>query len=787
MIGKIYWSNTKLSTKYMTVINVLTIIILTCNFLAMPIQNKICDKKLLIIPIMFNLILSIMAVIAIIFYSFVFKRKEKYIFLLFYISIAMELIAKISIFISSEKNEFGIFCLGIAFRGIILSLFLVKNSKVAIFKKLTVFNINYFLGFICMSITLIVIEAKKIISIDYSTASLLYSIIFFLLGSCIIKCFIESIKNEDIICSIITLSLIFMCFRFLYQTAHVFYDDINYIGQNSIISEVLLFLSLVTVISTVFIELLVSNKRLKASEEDLNVFYKVVNESNYNKVYIYEKENLIYANAKAKLEANVNLMDEDYLLKLQENIKSNTPAEERKELRKFFSKKKNVTVEIEDNLGNKYNVSHQNIKRVKNNKKLSKDVDVYNVQDKAEIQSNNEILELNKNKFELINKNIEEIVIVTDEHFKITYVNNYCTKAIGFDIETMLEKDISNYLIKNKIEFLLENLSDDIENRWFNDSIITNTGEYKNIKVKMDKLLDKNGKIISYVFVINSNNYEEELEKINIKMQEIENGNITRKESFINLSHELRTPIHILYSSIQLLNNQKEDLPPIEFIKFYEKYERVIRQNTKRMLKIVNNIIDISKLEAGFVDLDLKICNIVSLVEEISMSILPYTSNKGINLVFDTNIEERFIFCDAEKIERIFLNLLSNSIKFTEKDGEILVDIDSNDKWIIIKVRDNGCGIPLYMHDKIFDRFSQVKESMAKNPNGSGIGLSLVKSLVELHNGEIKINSELEFGTEFIVYLPNISEEEHEENIKNKNIVAPALFSNLVVEFSDIE
>lgn len=781
MIKKNCWENAKISTKYICIINIIILIVLSYNFLSMPITPLKHSRGALFLPLIFNLILAIMAVIVIIFYNFIFKRKEKYIFLLFYISIAIELMAKIANYLYFDDVQFGFFCLGTALRAIILSSFMIRDSK--IFKKLTTFSIPSFLGFIFLNSMLIIIELKNLVVFDYSTAYIIYAIIFCLIAGCIIKCFIETIKNNDTICGIITLSLIFMIFKFLYQIIHVLQKDMAYMKQNAALSEILLFFSLLTIVSTVFIELLDSNKKLMMTQEDFNIFYRIVNENNYSKVLIYENGKMQYANTKARIEGNIELNKKDYFLKLEEYNQKNISEEKIDQLKKIFLKKQDVTVYVRDKLGKEYDVVYQNIKRERSNT----NVDIYTIQNKSEIQYAKELIEINKSKFDFINKNIEEIIIVTDNEFKITYVNNYCKRAIGFDFESMKDKHIAEYLIKNKKEFFLESLNHEIADRCFDERILTQEGEYKNIKVKMDNVLDMKGNIISHVFVINSNNYEERLKELNIKMKEIEDGDLTRREIFVNLSHELRTPIHILYSSMQLLNNQKEDLSAHEFIGFYEKYEGVIRQNTKRMLRIVNNIIDISKIESGFVDLDLKIYNIVDLIEEISMSIIPYTKTKEINLIFDTNIEERFILCDPEKIERIFLNLLSNSIKFTDKNGDVFVNVDSNEDWITIKVRDTGCGIPKNMHTSIFDRFTQVKESLAKNPNGSGIGLSLVKSLVELHSGRVKINSELESGTEVIVCLPNISDDENEKNTNNKKISDTTLVSNLSVEFSDIQ
>jgi len=229
-----------------------------------------------------------------------------------------------------------------------------------------------------------------------------------------------------------------------------------------------------------------------------------------------------------------------------------------------------------------------------------------------------------------------------------------------------------------------------------------------------------------------------------------------KTEFFSNLSHELRTPLNVILSALQLLDmitigsasNDKE-------IKF-KKYSNIMKQNCYRQLRLVNNMIDITKLDAGFFELDLQNCNIVNIVESVTLSVAEYIKSKSIELIFDTDIEECIISCDPEKIERAILNLLANSIKFTKPGGSMTVNMYDKGKNIIISIKDTGIGIPADKLDIIFDRFRQVDRSLTRNQEGSGIGLSIVKSLVELHNGTISVFSEYGKGTEFIIVLPVI-------------------------------
>ena len=185
------------------------------------------------------------------------------------------------------------------------------------------------------------------------------------------------------------------------------------------------------------------------------------------------------------------------------------------------------------------------------------------------------------------------------------------------------------------------------------------------------------------------------------------------------------------------------------------KYIDSMKLNSYRLSKLINNIVDISKIEAGFFKLNLSNNNIVEVVEEIVMSVTTLTESKGLNIIFDTDIEEKIIACDTEKIERIVLNLISNAIKFSDEGDEIFVDIKDKNEFVEISVKDNGIGIEDEYLDMIFDRFKQVDKSLSRNTEGTGVGLSLVKSIVELHGGSIYAESEFGKGSKFTVMLPS--------------------------------
>ncbi|MBZ9685728.1 HAMP domain-containing histidine kinase [Clostridium estertheticum] len=260
-------------------------------------------------------------------------------------------------------------------------------------------------------------------------------------------------------------------------------------------------------------------------------------------------------------------------------------------------------------------------------------------------------------------------------------------------------------------------------------------------------------------------------------------ANKEQGEFLVNISHELKTPLNVIFSTAQLfdmycksgsLDDKKESI-----IRYIES----MKLNSYRLSKLINNIVDISKIEAGFFKLNLSNNNIVQVVEDIVMSVTTLTECNGLQIIFDTDIEEKIIACDTEKIERIVLNLMSNAIKFSDDGDEIFVDIKDKSEFIEISVKDNGIGIEDKNLSMIFDRFKQVDKSLSRNTEGTGVGLSLVKSIVELHGGSIYVESECGKGSKFTVRLPS-KKVLHESILYNNEVKSQN--QNIRVEFSDV-
>ena len=286
------------------------------------------------------------------------------------------------------------------------------------------------------------------------------------------------------------------------------------------------------------------------------------------------------------------------------------------------------------------------------------------------------------------------------------------------------------------------------------------------------------------------NSQVSDFKKLKIKYKEIKEVEKAKGQFFANLSHEIKTPINIIYSCVQLLDINKKDSESALW-NAYNKYDNTIKQNCYRLLRLVNNLVDMTKIDSGYMNLSFVNYEVVSLVEDIILSIVPYVESKNINVLFDTYIEELEIRCDPESIERVILNLLSNAVKFTNNNGNIFVLMDADDKYVTIRIKDDGVGISEEVQEEIFKRFVQEDKSFNRKKEGSGIGLALVKSLVELHDGQVYLEKGTKKGSEFVVKLPNVRiEKEKEKENENDNKIIDVdnkpLVQKIHIEFSDI-
>ncbi len=307
---------------------------------------------------------------------------------------------------------------------------------------------------------------------------------------------------------------------------------------------------------------------------------------------------------------------------------------------------------------------------------------------------------------------------------------------------------------------------------------------YKSKKLKKNKSYNSKYKLSEIIeddiYIYSKDTYG----KNNILLKEALEYSNLKTEFLSNMSHELRTPLNGIFSSIQLFKVYLDNEDNLKSKEKLYNYVNIMKQNCYRLLRLINNLIDSTKIDAGFLSLNMHDQDIICIIINICNSIKNYIESKDLIFTYHSTITSKIMSCDAEKIEQIILNLLSNAAKFSKPHGKIQLNISENNGNLIISVKDNGIGIPKEKQRIIFNRFRQVQPLMNRNHEGSGIGLSIVKSLVEMHNGEISVISEENVGSEFIVEIP-ILQNKNCNYSENKQINLNPI-EKIYMEFSDI-
>ncbi|RBW67495.1 sensor histidine kinase [Bacillus taeanensis] len=227
-----------------------------------------------------------------------------------------------------------------------------------------------------------------------------------------------------------------------------------------------------------------------------------------------------------------------------------------------------------------------------------------------------------------------------------------------------------------------------------------------------------------------------------------------RQEFFANISHELRTPITYLDGYANLL---KEGLYQSEEEK--QQYVTIIQQESKRLIQLINDLFNLAKMEEGRFELNFEEVNIVEAAENVVSKIVLKATQKNLSLYLEAEDDLPSVYGDGLRIEQVFINLLENSIHYTEQGFiRLRISMKANDTAAII-VEDTGIGIPEEELSQIFERFHRVEKSRSRNHGGSGLGLAIVKKLVELQKGEIRVTSKVGKGTRFEILLPVIKGE----------------------------
>ncbi|WP_292487077.1 PAS domain-containing sensor histidine kinase [Methanohalobium sp.] len=363
----------------------------------------------------------------------------------------------------------------------------------------------------------------------------------------------------------------------------------------------------------------------------------------------------------------------------------------------------------------------------------------------------NKLVESEK-RFRTLVEQAVDAIIVHDFDGDIIYVNELACEDLGYTKSELLSMNITD-IDPNAIDIDIarekywDNLSPNSSHR-IETSYKCKDGTVYPVEVKITRIdLDGEPAIIGFSRDISVRKVAED-NLINAKL-EAESANQVKTEFIANVSHELRTPLtSVIGFSNVLLNGKLGELNVHQ-----EKYLNKIYNSGQNLLDLVNDLLDLSKIESGNFKIDWNKVDIHKLIDEQISTLYPFVSEKGLNLDKKFYSDMRYIYADELKLKQVIYNLLYNAIKFTN-EGSIDIKVNQTKNDYKFSIIDTGVGIPENKQQEIFESFKQVDSSSTRRYSGTGLGLTLAKRLVEMHGGDIEVESELSSGSKFTFTIP---------------------------------
>lgn len=313
-------------------------------------------------------------------------------------------------------------------------------------------------------------------------------------------------------------------------------------------------------------------------------------------------------------------------------------------------------------------------------------------------------------------------------------------------------------------------------NQW---TYISSTGEHIQVNISVTSLLNNENEIVGYLGVAYDLTEQINHEQALGHAKELaEQASQAKSEFLANMSHEIRTPMNGILGTLQLLQEQPLNEKSKEYLK-------KSLYSTRSLTTIINDILDFSKIEAGKLSLEYKSFDLFELIHHLESDLGLQASDKNIYLKFIINIEHKYWVGDPVRLRQIFLNLISNAIKFTSQGGVTVTFRLTDENKICCCISDTGIGISEQAIERLFERFEQAEQSTTREYGGTGLGLPITKSLIGLMNGEIKVTSQLDSGSQFYVYLPLKQAQIDDSTLITKNVELPDLSGKTILLAED--
>lgn len=340
------------------------------------------------------------------------------------------------------------------------------------------------------------------------------------------------------------------------------------------------------------------------------------------------------------------------------------------------------------------------------------------------------------------------LIILNKETLRIAFVNSSFINVENKSLKSIINKKITSVINIDEGKFNNLNYS---EGKRILRGSISNEGDLKYFDIE---LIDSSTSSDEIILILNDVTSKVKVDSMKEAIQNKMLEENLKRDFLSNISHDLKTPINVIYSATQL----EECLLKNNNIDGLKKYNTISKQNCISLIRLANNLIDTSRIESDYISANLKVKNIVEIIENIIATLVDYAHNNNVDLIFDTNEEEVYVELDEDFMQRIIVNLISNSIKFCNYNGMIKINVRAYYKKVLVSVQDNGIGMEEEFIKDIFNRYSMGKNNEAKSNKGTGIGMFVVKRLMEIQNGNVFVNSKIGEGTRFDLVFNRVSE-----------------------------
>jgi len=343
-----------------------------------------------------------------------------------------------------------------------------------------------------------------------------------------------------------------------------------------------------------------------------------------------------------------------------------------------------------------------------------------------------------KKETEAVIRSIAQGLVVVNPNGKVVMMNPTAEKLLGTSKKDKIGKSILENLKKEELVTLTKESSDGGEEKEI--EIISKDDETKKILKSSSAVIEnEDGQTVGMVSMLSDVTKQRELDEM--------------KENFVsNVTHELRTPLVAVQKSITMLLDKNVG----QITEDQQNFLSIASRNLEKLSKLIDNLLDLSKLEAGKVKLELKALSIGKVITESVESLSAWAKSKSIEVTTDIQAKIPKVDCDPDKLSQVLNNLIGNAIKFTPTSGNITISagLDKNTNDLKVTIADTGAGIEEEDLTKIFDKFSQAGNKTLTGISGTGIGLSVAKEIVELHGGKIWAEAKDGGGAKFTFTLP---------------------------------